>query len=314
MGRQRSKHFDLPPRMQRKGRSYYYVSAGKWQPLGPDLARAKRRWAELEGRGGESVAALVQRYIDREDRAPGTAKQYRSYLRTIEEAFPISAAALTSEHVALWRELQRHRKGYCNGVLAVLVAASRLGEELGVCRALHVRRWTVRGRDVIPEGDEARKVAGKGPAFLGVAVGVAECVGLRIGDILALRWEDVRDGLLYVRTAKTGERLAFRVSGELEQVLAEARSRRVLGLYIVADDAGRRVTYRRFNGAWVEARRAAGVRENLHFHDVRAGAATAADAAGQDAQKLLGHATPAMTRRYLRGKRVTVSDPVRRQK
>jgi hypothetical protein len=51
MGRKRTRDFDLPPRMARKGAALYYVTnerPRRWIPLGTDLNRARRTWADLE--------------------------------------------------------------------------------------------------------------------------------------------------------------------------------------------------------------------------------------------------------------------------
>lgn len=49
MGRPRLKDKDLPLRMRRKGKRFYYRARdGREVPLGPDLAAARRKWAELE--------------------------------------------------------------------------------------------------------------------------------------------------------------------------------------------------------------------------------------------------------------------------
>jgi len=65
MGRPRTKDFDLPPRMRRKGKALYYDHGnGHWTPLGSDLARAKRRWADFECVSTQrGVADLVDRYL-----------------------------------------------------------------------------------------------------------------------------------------------------------------------------------------------------------------------------------------------------------
>ncbi|MCU0246387.1 MAG: hypothetical protein MUC42_07420 [Bryobacter sp.] len=154
MGRRRTINHDLPPHMARKGANYYYVcnKPRTWIALGSDLARAKRRWAELEApslSAALAVADVVERYIDREDRPHSTAAQYASYARCVALAFPIPAAQLTSQHVALWRELplQRARPAYTNGCLAVLLAAYRLGAECGLCQPLTVGKLPVAGRD-----------------------------------------------------------------------------------------------------------------------------------------------------------------------
>lgn len=47
MGRKRSNHFDLPARVHRRARSYYYVFRGRWYTLGPSRTRALTRAGHL---------------------------------------------------------------------------------------------------------------------------------------------------------------------------------------------------------------------------------------------------------------------------
>jgi integrase len=93
-------------------------------------------------------------------------------------------------------------------------------------------------------------------------------------------------------------------------VIDQARQRRVLGLYVVADDKGRQITKGRMERAWQAARAAAGV-EDIQFRDIRAKSATEAERRGQDYQKLLGHTSAAMSERYLRGRRVERVEPLK---
>lgn len=87
MGRKRTRDFDLPPRMYRRGKALYYVGGDRrWVPLGNDLSRAKRLWAEFECvQDSHTVADLVSHYIadKMQRRAPSTVKQYRSFANTI---------------------------------------------------------------------------------------------------------------------------------------------------------------------------------------------------------------------------------------
>lgn len=317
MGRRRSKHFDLPPRMQRKGRTYYYVCSGpsrKWIPLGSDLARAKRRWAELDGGlpVGLSVGDLVQRYLDRPGRAPGTQQMYRSYHKAIAAAFPIPAAQLTSQHVALWRELQAHRKVYANGCITLLVSACRLGHELGLCTPLTVAKWPphVRDRDLTPA--EFRAIREHAVEWLQVAMDLGYLTGARPSDLRALRWADVSAERIAVRQIKTGTRQEFTLTDDLVAVLERARQRRILGLYVIATAKGRPVTRNQMSDAWIAARAAAGI-PDAQFRDIRAMAAKAAKEGGQDFQALLGHTTRAMSERYIKGRQTVVAEPVRRK-
>lgn len=317
MGRRRSKHFDLPPRMARKGTRYYYVCAGpsrKWVPLGSDLARAKRRWAELDGGAlqGPSVGELVLQFCDREERAASTAMQYRSYAKTLAAAFPIPAAQLTAQHVALWRELQQHRKAYANGCIALLVSACRRGHELGLSSVLTVGKWQTEGRDRDLAAGEFRAIRAQAVEWLQVAMDLAYLTGARPSDLRALRWADVTAEHVTMRQIKTRQRMQFTMSEDLAAVLERARQRPILGLYVIATAKGRPVSRDRMSDAWLAARTAAGI-PDAQFRDIRAMAAKASKEGGQDFQALLGHTTRAMSERYIKGRQTVVAEPVRRK-
>jgi integrase len=318
LGRKRTTHHDLPPRMARKGPSFYYVSNGKprvWTPLGTDRARALRRWAEIEGgQSGLSVGELVQRYIDRsEELADGSRKQYQSYQRALQEAFPIPASQLTAQHVALWRDLpaQRSRKTYVNGCLAVLRASCLLGSEQGLSSALAVSGWTLKARDRYLEDSEYIAIREKAPEWLRIAMDLAYVTAARRSDVLAVQWSHCTPEGLAMRQQKTAQRIAFTITAELASILARARQRRVVGLFVVANDKGRPVTDDALGYAWRAACEAAGV--VAQFRDIRAKAATDAKRGGQNYQALLGHANPAMSERYIKRRETVMAEPVRRK-
>lgn len=310
MGRRRTVNHDLPPRMQRKGQSYYYVCAGKWEPLGRDLARAKRAWAEREqGARGLTVGDLVQRYVDTLDNvAPATVTQYQSFQRALADAFPASATALRAHHVAVWRDNNNHRKVYVNGCLAVLHQAWKRGREWGLVEAdVSVRPFPKSSRDTYMTDEHYKALHAAAPSWLKVAMSLAYRTALRPVDILKLRWDDPE-----VRTQKTGVKLRFVQTPELQEAFALARQRRIAGLYVVADDRGQPMTSDQLGWGWRKVRASVGLTQ-YQFRDIRSKAATDADMDGQDAQRLLGHANRSMTERYIRQRRVTDVDPVRRK-
>lgn len=317
MGNKSTKNHDLPPRMQRKGMRFYYVCAGKprtWIPLGPDLAKAKRKWAELDG--GEpaslSVSDLVQRYLDQEDRAAGTAMQYRSYHKAIAAAFPIPANQLTSQHVALWRDLQGRRKHYTNGCIALIKATFSKGHECGLCQPIHVKMWSTQDRDRDLEPGEFRAIRSFAPDWLRVAMDLSYLTAARPSDIRALRWAQVSPEGIAMRQIKTGQRMEFRMTADLASVLAAARQRPILGLYVVASAKGRPVSRDQMDDAWHAARAAAGIAD-AQFRDIRAMSAKQGKADGIDYQALLGHTTRAMSDKYIKGRATIVAEPVRRK-
>lgn len=316
MGRKRTKHHNLPPRMQQKGSAYYYVynaKPRKWEPLGNDLARAKRRWAEIESGPGTSLSVgdLAQQYMDREKRSDGTTIQYRSYQLALAKAFPIPAAQLRSMHVALWRELQSHRKNYANGCIALLMAAARVGHELGQCELITVGLWPVTGRDRDLLPAEFLAIRNSAVEWLQVAMDIGYLTAARPSDIRALRWDQVGD-VVGMRQKKTLQRMKFIMNEDLAEVFSRAKQRPILGLYVVATDKGRPVSRRVFGDAWRAARAASGI-EDAQFRDIRAMAAKASEEGGQDFQALLGHTTRAMSMKYLKGRRTIKAEPLRKR-
>jgi len=318
MGRKRSRFHDLPPRMRAKelaqGTSYYYVSNGNWEPLGKDLDKARRKWADLEAGGaaqGQTVAELCQRYIDREVRAENTIAMYRSYVKAIAKDFPIPAAQLTSRHVALWRELNGKRRAYANGVISVITAAFKIGQELGVSNLIVVEKWKSNVRDYELTPAKFIRIRDNAIDWLRIGMDIAYLTGARPVDVRNLTWAKVNaDGVL-VRQKKTLKRQEFAINEALASVLAKARQRPVLGLYVVATKTGRNVSREMWDDQWHLACKAAGV-EGAQTRDIRAMAAKAAKEDGQDFQALLGHTTRSMSERYIKGKQTETVEPLRK--
>ena len=101
--------------------------------------------------------------------------------------------------------------------------------------------FIVKGRQALDVPDEGRGVSRvpltegqlvrlfdltrrEAPAVYPLVV-CAACTGLRIGDVCALKWEDVDldDGLITLRTAKTKKRVTLPIFARLREVLDDAR-------------------------------------------------------------------------------------------
>ena len=139
------------------------------------------------------------------------------------------------------------------------------------------------------------------------AIRVAAVTGLRIGEVLSMRWEhvDVEAGRVLLPETKTGRRshdlptAALAVLGGLPRVNG----------WVFASRGESRITY---NTARVAFRRAAGKAgiEEVRLHDLRRTVMTRAAMAGVGVhvlRDLLGHRTTAIADRYIRA----VGNPVR---
>lgn len=325
MGRRRTKDLELPPRLYRRGSSFYYVSADKrWYPLGKDKARALRLWAELEcaAPATTTVADVVQQYLDYLDGdgcadavAPSTRLKYGAYARTIEAKFSaVAADALTVPMLARWRDSGEARPIWFNGCLAVLRGAYAKGVEWGtvpanVPKEVKPNPTTARGRYLTDK--EFRAIRDHAPAWLRAAMDLSYLTGMRESDVLSLRWQAVGERLS-VEQKKTGNRQSFEISAPLRAVLEGAKRRRIVGLFVVATDKGRPITTRRLQKAFAAAAKVASVTD-ARFHDLRGKSATDAADAGMDYQAMLGHASKKMSDRYVKTRR-TVNAPTHKRR
>uniref|UniRef100_A0A1A9WSH7 Tyr recombinase domain-containing protein n=1 Tax=Glossina brevipalpis TaxID=37001 RepID=A0A1A9WSH7_9MUSC len=155
-----------------------------------------------------------------------------------------------------------------------------------------------------------RKAADTLPAWVGPCLDLALVTGQRLGDIQALRWEDIKDGRLYIKQAKTGMMLAFSETTRIDclnlclsDVLNRFRTLNNSGAHIVADAGHEQFSAKTLSAGFRKARKASGLtweRNPPPFHEIRSLAARLyTDEKGRDyAQKLLGHKSSEMTDKY----------------
>lgn len=316
MGRKRSRDFDLPPRLYRRGARYYYVThERRWIPLGTDLALAKRLWADYECIGQEAtVEKLLDRYLDDclKDKAEATRKQYRVYRTAIvAELGDWGLDDVKPWHLAQFRDAKP--PVLANGCLSLMRTAYAKALEWGWCEtnpATLVKRLAQHVRGYYLSDADFRAIHSNAPAWLRTAMDLSYLTALRPSDVVKLQWADVSAEQVFVRVQKTKARIAFAITEGLREVLDEAKRKPVVGLFVVATAKGRPISQDRLGNAWRAARDAAGVAD-AQFRDIRAKAATDAEAAGLDYQAMLGHASKAMSDRYVKAMRTIRAQPLR---
>ncbi len=141
------------------------------------------------------------------------------------------------------------------------------------------------------------------------AIRFAAVTGLRIGEILAIRWEhvDFETGRLTMPETKTGRRVHDLPAPALAVLAGLPRWNACPWVFTGSGTAA--VTYRTVRQHFAEAARAAGL-DDVRLHDLRRTVMTSAAAAGVGThvlRDLLGHKTTAMADRYVRA----VGNPVR---
>ncbi|MCY3761895.1 MAG: site-specific integrase [Gemmatimonadetes bacterium] len=169
-----------------------------------------------------------------------------------------------------------------------------------------------KARDRVLTADELGRLAvalkeqeGNHPAAV-AAVRVAALSGLRIGEVLRIRWQDLdlESGRLRIPESKTGARTHTLPAPALDVI--RQRPRECDWVFTARRKAP--VTYRYARVTFQKAAKAAKI-QDVRLHDLRRTVATTAAASGASAailRDLLGHRTMEMANRYVRD----IGDPV----
>lgn len=310
------------PRLRRKGKAFYYDTQAKprkWIPLGSDEAVAIREYRKLHQQtvAVGSVPQMVRDYLltISGEKATATIAQYRAWQRHLEAVFEgVDASAVTQADIAHYLDICPRTSG--RGEISLLSGAYHRWLRLGKLTfnpcigAKSTRKRAHRTRYLTHA--ELDAVLTHASPLLAVAIELAYATGLRISDLVSLRWDQFEEGAS-VRTQKSGNRQRFELNDDFRGLLARARSLqgRVGSVYVLSGRGGQPLVRQTVGHWWRVALKAAGVRD-AHWHDIRAKAGTDADAAGQDATAFLGHGDRQTTKVYLRGRKITTVSPLKR--
>lgn len=326
MGRKRTQHHNLPPRMHLKGRTYYHVSTDsprKWTKLDSDLAIAKRLWAEIEGEKLDSqdstfrgIAARYRREVF-PTKAFRTQKDNEKELEKLEAVFgamPIDA--IKPFHIKRYLdERGKTAKVRANRERALFSHVFNFARECGYTDASNpcagIKGHKEIGRDRYIEDDEFLKVWNAADEPTRDAMDLAHLTGQRPADLLKFNSSDIRNGMLALKQNKTGKKLLIEVIGELGSLIERIQGRSYYSVEcdaLLQDGSGQRLSYGALRTRFDRAREAAGV--HFQFRDIRAKTATDTENLAH-AQRLLGHKTRAMTEHYTRHRKGEKVSPLK---
>lgn len=139
--------------------------------------------------------------------------------------------------------------------------------------------------------------------FVQLMMDLAVRTGQRQGDLLDLKWSQIKGMEIHFQQSKTGKRIVLEITPELEAVLDRCYLLPGRGEYVISRSMGGRYTGAGFRAEWQRKmdRYCRLGNERFTFHDLRAMAATSCKTP-EEAMRLLGHTTMAMTLRvYRRG-------------
>lgn len=158
-------------------------------------------------------------------------------------------------------------------------------------------------KGILIEDHEFEAVRTGAPLRVQLMMDLALRLGQRQGDLLDLKWSQLRDGYVNLRQGKTGKRLAIEITPDLKRVFGRCWMLPNRAEYVITRKCGGRYTSEGFRALWqrtIDAYcRRGGTR--FTFHDLRALCATRCSSP-EEAMKLLGHTSINMTMKtYRRG-------------
>jgi integrase len=258
----------------------------------------------------EEHAHLVSEILDRfqAEYVPNLAtRTQRDYARHITKLRQEFGHRIANELKARdFRDFMNVTKGkiHRNRLMAVLSCA--FSESVGrwywmdqnPCRDVKRHPSRPRDREVIQAEYDAFKA--RVPLRMQLAMELSVLTGQRQGDILALRWTQVDRSLGKIRfkQAKTGKRLAVKITDAVNAVLEKCHGLCPTAEYVITRRDGNRYSSDGFRAIWQRHQRKwkRDGFERFTYHDLRAKAAGDCKTI-EEAMLLLGHQNISMTRR-----------------
>lgn len=233
-------------RKRAKGRVYLYFDTGQKTPSGkpvrvrlPDYRDPSffRAYSALRDRREQRFNAPIQvltvpafceafRSSPRfRSKAKSTQASYETYLRVIEDQLDTFLALdVRPKDVAALHAKLGKRPGAANQCVRVLSALYAWGKSPTIGLVSHN---PAEGIELFEGGEHepwplsllSSALASKDPQVR-IPVALLYYTGQRIGDVCAMRWSDIRDGVLYVTQQKTGIELEIPLHADLVAILA----------------------------------------------------------------------------------------------
>lgn len=293
--------------------AYWLVKKGKWTRLGDDLALALTEYAKTVEKPKGGMSELIDKVYRHhtKDLAENTREQYRQAADRLSEIFKnFAPGQVKSKHVAAMKVSMADKPNMCNRLISFLRVVFAYAVEwqlVDTNPVVGIRRHDEKRRDRLLSDAEWNAIHEKAGPRLRVIMELQLLTGQRISDVLKIRRNQLTDDGIEFTQAKTGAKVLVRWTRQLRATVAAAEAlsaNKPPALTLLRGRYNGAPDYKSVYDQFREAAAAAEVK-NASLNDGRAKAATTARAQGLDAQALLGHVSPSMTRRYLRDRAAT---------
>lgn len=246
-----------------KGREYCYFRTGKKNAQGKEILVPLPPRTDLAGFGDAYASHLAARtrrervgaeltvgmLCDLYEASPkfrelatGTKKVYRISLDCFRRMLPTAPAGLLEQSdIALLIDKRADQPGAANSLLRTINAMYKWGRARGHVKndpGRNVEQLPLNEHEPWPDHVLADALKAK-DELVRLTVHILYYTALRIGDAVALRWSDIRDGRIHVtpqKTRRTRGEMTIPIHAELAKELARHKPK---GLTIIASAEGR---------------------------------------------------------------------------
>lgn len=245
MGRRRKSDKHLPWRMYAHGSGFRFIPpGGKPVSLGSPFSVAILRYAEAvaEFKGQRPKLRTMGDVLDRYEaeviplKAPSTQVTNRWEIGKLRAVFGrMDPGSVKPRHI--YGYMDHRPQTRANREVALLSHVFTKAIRWGVCDSnpcRDVERNPEAPRDRYVDGEEFWRVHDLAPANLQVMMLLMASCGFRLSELLALRWEQVRDDGIHIQRGKRGKRQVLRRNATVDAALEQARSIRRRGNVTVA--------------------------------------------------------------------------------
>lgn len=271
---------------------------------------AENRWLERLPGEGKTFKAMMEKYRDEHISQKASKRQYNGYVKSLLKFFGDSYATEIAPSMINDYKIKRRKDGVgpasINRELSTLKNAFNIAlKQWGWMKENPVAMIAMEkeppGRVRYLTDDEFERLHNACSDWLKPIVMVARHTGMRRGNILSLKWEqiDLFRKVILLDHTKNGERLGIPLNETMVELFKKlSKVRHIKSSYVFCRPDGER--YVELKSSFQKALKEVGI-ENFRFHDLRhcfASALVQRGAGLYEVQRLLGHKSHAMTQRY----------------
>ncbi len=309
MPRKRTKDDHLPNRVYRtKSGSYQYhprgggsIKLGGKKATMTDIETAYKRITQRENPNSLHYLIDIYKKTESWDRlSPVTQADYEQSEKILVKVFgAANMTSITQPHVRQFMDKRgQQSRTRANRELAYLSNICAAAFERGLMPAnpcKGIKKFHEAARDYYVPDAHYQAMLESSPLVLQVAMEISYCTGLRVTDVLEMKWEQIKEGI-DVELSKTGVKMTKELSPRLNAALTAAKQ--LPGLwssYVVHNQKGQKYTRSGFNSTWKRYRAKLPEGQGFQFRDIRK--KSISDWQGET-KAFSGHKTDQMAARY----------------